>query len=78
MYDVTVNVTDSEKGYLTADITGDEGLTFVNVYEKPETPIKTDDGASPAKTSDNAAPGMLLLMMMASGAAAAALRKKSR
>lgn len=78
VYDVTVNVTDSEKGYLTADITGDEGLTFVNVYEKPETPIKTDDGTSPAKTSDNAAPGMLLLIMMASGAAAAALRKKSR
>lgn len=77
-YDVTVSVKDSEKGYLTADVTGDEGLTFVNVYEKPEAPAKTDDGDGPAKTSDNAAPGMLMLILAASGAGLVALRKKSR
>lgn len=77
-YDVTVSVKDSEKGYLTADVTGDEGLTFVNVYEKPEAPAKTDDGDGPAKTSDNAAPGMLMLIFAASGAGLVALRKKSR
>ena len=77
-YDVTVSVKDSEKGYLTADVTGDEGLTFVNVYEKPEAPAKTDDGDGPAKTSDNATPGMLMLILAASGAGMVALRKKSR
>lgn len=77
-YDVTVSVKDSEKGYLTADVTGDEGLTFVNVYEKPEAPAKTDDGDGPAKTSDNATPGMLMLIFAASGAGLVALRKKSR
>lgn len=77
-YDVTVSVKDSEKGYLTADVTGDEGLTFVNVYEKPEAPAKTDDGDGPAKTSDNATPGMLMLILAASGAGLVALRKKSR
>ena len=77
-YDVTVSVKDSEKGYLTADVTGDEGLTFVNVYEKPEAPAKTDDGDGPAKTSDNAIPGMLMLILAASGAGLVALRKKSR
>lgn len=77
-YDVTVSVKDSEKGYLTADVTGDEGLTFVNVYEKPEAPAKTDDGDGPAKTSDNAAPGMLMLILAASGAGLVAMRKKSR
>lgn len=77
-YDVTVSVKDSEKGYLTADVTGDEGLTFVNVYEKPEAPAKTDDGDGPTKTSDNAIPGMLMLILAASGAGLVALRKKSR
>ncbi|HIW39935.1 MAG TPA: VWA domain-containing protein [Candidatus Eubacterium pullicola] len=77
-YNVTVSVKDSEKGYLTADVTGDEGLTFVNVYEKPEAPAKTDDGDGPAKTSDNAIPGMLMLILAASGAGLVALRKKSR
>lgn len=77
-YNVTVSVKDSEKGYLTADVTGDEGLTFVNVYEKPEAPAKTDDGDGPAKTSDNATPGMLMLIFAASGAGLVALRKKSR
>lgn len=77
-YDVTVSVKDSEKGYLTADVKGDEGLTFVNVYEKPKAPAKTDDGDGPAKTSDNATPGMLMLIFAASGAGLVALRKKSR
>ena len=50
----------------------------MNVYEKPEAPAKTDDGDGPAKTSDNATPGMLMLILAASGAGLVALRKKSR
>ena len=70
-YNVTVTVTDSEKGYLEAEITGDEGLTFVNVYEKPAIP------EGPVKTSDDMTMGLYLAIMAVTGTAMVVFRRKS-
>ena len=68
---MTVTVTDSEKGYLEAEITGDEGLTFVNVYEKPAIP------EGPVKTSDDMTMGLYLAIMAVTGTAMVVFRRKS-
>ena len=80
-YDVTVSVKDSEKGYLTADVTGDEGLTFVNVYEKPVVPAEPDpddDGGDSVRTSDDMQIGLYMTIAALAGASMVALRRKSR
>ena len=80
-YNVTVSVKDSEKGYLTADVTGDEGLTFVNVYEKPVVPAESDpddDGGDSVRTSDDMQIGLYLTIAALAGASMVALRRKSR
>ena len=80
-YNVTVSVKDSEKGYLTADVTGDEGLTFVNVYEKPVVPAEPDpddDGGDSVRTSDDMQIGLYMTIAALAGASMVALRRKSR
>ena len=53
VYNVTITVTDSGEGYLTASVdSGDKGLVFTNKYTKPAEPQKPDD----SKPSDDGKP----------------------
>ena len=67
-YNITVNVTDSLKGYLEATITyedSDGAPVFVNTYTKPEKPADDGDdvGIFGVKTGDPAETAILLTIM---------------
>ena len=67
-YNVTVDVTDTLKGYLEATITyedSDGAPVFVNTYTKPEKPADDGDdvGIFGVKTGDPAETAILLTIM---------------